>query len=378
MDSGVLVMKTITSINKPESQRSLVRKPVPRPAPASFQRLLAAAAPARRPSETAAATGESPPVKRSEGHHEIIFLGRLSKKNPTVSHLLVRNPQYRQRCWQIIYSKVNRNKPFKQMASGSAVYLDPATEAILWERPGAKAGPGQEVNHLTQPVAGAAHREANPAPPTDQASKAGADAAQPPAAMAHQLVSALRAYIGTPYEKMDCYELLTAGLEQIGLRYWGRDGIRAQLIRWARQANLPANTYLNGEGLIDAAGTVLYHRTVHPRRSLERETQQIWDDIKPLLESGQIISFSTRDMGHTGIIARRGPTWTFINSGHMDHDLSLPLVGERVGEENLEAEIRNWIEKSRRSGNALKIKIGRLNRSKVIRFARHRSFHQRA
>jgi hypothetical protein len=72
-------------------------------------------------------TKETLPEKRS------IKLGTISSEMPTVSHLLVRHPQYAEICWEIVHSRENHDKPYTRIPSGTPIYLDPDTKKISWE-----------------------------------------------------------------------------------------------------------------------------------------------------------------------------------------------------------------------------------------------------
>jgi hypothetical protein len=60
-----------------------------------------------------------------------VFLGRVTRQAPTVSHLLVQGP-YKDACWDILGKKVNADKPFTRIPEGETIYMDPDTCEILW------------------------------------------------------------------------------------------------------------------------------------------------------------------------------------------------------------------------------------------------------
>ncbi len=61
-----------------------------------------------------------------------MFLGSITEKSPTLSHLLVGHPEYGKDCWRIIQSEQNRDKPYTKIKSGTAVFIDPNTFEITW------------------------------------------------------------------------------------------------------------------------------------------------------------------------------------------------------------------------------------------------------
>ncbi len=63
-----------------------------------------------------------------------VYLGSVTRERPTVSHLLAGHPEFGSRCWEIIHSDINRDKPWTRIPAGTEIYLDPETEAISWEK----------------------------------------------------------------------------------------------------------------------------------------------------------------------------------------------------------------------------------------------------
>ena len=86
------------------------------------------------------------------------------------------------------------------------------------------------------------------------------------------------------------------------------------------------------------------------------------------LEQGLLLSFSTGGRGHTGVVSRYGKRWTFLNSGDLDNDVRSATRKKGVGEEDLKAELSNWLRGAERRGEPLRITLGRLNRDKLMAF----------
>ena len=59
-------------------------------------------------------------------------IGVISKKTPTVSHILKDNPMYREKCWDIISASKNQGKNFTNMRDGAQVALNPANNELIW------------------------------------------------------------------------------------------------------------------------------------------------------------------------------------------------------------------------------------------------------
>ncbi|OGQ96781.1 MAG: hypothetical protein A2521_16560 [Deltaproteobacteria bacterium RIFOXYD12_FULL_57_12] len=305
----------------------------------------------------AAASGEAP-----------IYLGRISGENPTVSHLLSRDSRFSSQCWSIIYAKANQEKSFTAMQSGTAVYLDPKTKEITWE----------QQSPATPAVAASQTTTAEPAPDTPTAA-----AAQPLPAMATEeqaadpastefdaamLPEMLQPYVGTPYSRLNCFELVVKGLTKMGVSYNGKGGLQQELIQRAINDKLPSNAYLTGEGLIAASGSPVYEKTVRPGSDPKAAGEEMFTELKEHLRPGQLLSFSTRRRGHTGVISRQGDTWTFLNSGRSDNTLKPAANRKGVAEEDLKAEIVSWLRRARSAGESLQVTVGQLNHGKLLAY----------
>jgi hypothetical protein len=94
----------------------------------------------------------------------------------------------------------------------------------------------------------------------------------------------------------------------------------------------------------------------------------LWKELEPSLEKGLIVSFSTGERGHTGVVSRYGEAWTFLNSGDIDNDVRSAVRRKGVGEEDLRSEIGNWLRRAGRRGEPLRIVLGRLSRDKLVSF----------
>ena len=308
----------------------------------------------------------------------LIHVGTISRENPTVSHLLISHPEYGRDCWEIIHSGVNGQKAFRRLQQGEEIYIDPGTFEIVWEGGAATALGGASRGPVPSVVSG--HGVHSGEHKNSSAEKSGKVSTVIPNSGfdSGSLPKILRQYIGTPYERLDCYELVVKGLKEMGVRYSGKGGLQDHLIHAAEEQGLPMNAYLTGNGLIDASSSMVYDRTVRETKNTDRRVEQLWKDLASCLEQGLIISFSTGGRGHTGVLSRYGETWTLLNSGDIDNDVRSAGRKKGVGEEDLRSEIANWLRRAERGGEALRITVGRLNREKLSSFLGAPSYERSA
>jgi len=280
---------------------------------------------------------------------ELIDLGTISQNRPTVSHILRQHPDYKQIAYPIIYSDINQDKPYTKMIEGTRVYLNPETFEIVWD-----------IEKSKQDTAVIAQNKNQPPSEVQQAIPPGPDT------FSENLVKSVAHFVGSPYEEIDCFELLVRGLDKMGINYNGRGGLYDQLVKMAVNRGLPKNAYLNGEGLIEASGTQVYYKSMPSVQNAEAQADKIYMEMEPLLNKGLVLSFSTQTRGHTGVVSQKDQLWTYINSGAMDHNVGGKRDPKGVGEEVLAAEIKNWVTIAARSKQHLKITLGRLDAQKLL------------
>ncbi len=308
----------------------------------------------RQASETGPSQNR-PSEKGGGGESQPVSLGRISPTTPTVSHLLVENNHYQGKAWQILFSEVNRDKQFTSLRNGTEIFLKPNTGELLW---------GDAISTSAG--------EARPAASSKNASST-AGLSLPniprrdtPPDFSSRLANAVKAYYGKPYDKINCYGLVVRGLRRMGIKYLGSGGIRDRLVQLATEKGLPPNSFFNGEGLIEATGKKVFSRTFQRVGNADKEAERLFRDISPKLQKGDILSFSTESSGHTGIVSNEGHQWTFINSGDLDNTVSnRPHPAKGVGEENLQAELKNWLEKAQTARQSLQVTLGRLQEEKL-------------
>lgn len=281
-----------------------------------------------------------------------MLLGKIDDNNTTVSHLLRQHSLYGDQTYEILANTINQSKPYHQIPLGTSIYLNPKTFDITWNTP--------------QPV--------EPAPPllsvrpTDMSPDKANQFERGSAAT--NLTEAVQPYLGTSYHEIDCYELLVKGLNRMDIPYGGKDGLFTKLTTMARAKGMPVNAYLNGEGIVKAAGSLVYTKSYSNVVNWQKDAEMLIGDLEPLLDKGQILSFSTQSRGHTGIVSQQGNQWTFINSGRQDNPVAMKSVPRGVGEEILHKEIRNWFKLAYSENETLMVTLGRLEQDK-IRTASH-------
>jgi hypothetical protein len=296
-----------------------------------------------------------------------VKIGTITSKNPTVSNLLIQNPQLKKDCWNIVYAQQNRDKAYTRIPNGTDIYYDPATKELLWGDMMDKvaAGPA-EVSTPTGPVMG--QRRVDPPPTVPEGNLTAPAAQSETVALNAGLVDAVEPLIGKSYADMDCYELLVNGLSRMGIRYYGRDGLGRQMVAGAVDKGLPMNAYLNGEGLIRFSGSETYRKSLYKVSDPVGQARQVMDEMAAHLEKGSILSFSTESRGHTGIVSNRNGAWTYINSGVMDNPVERVAAAKGVGEESLAREIENWFQLAARKNESLVITLGKLNQNRLAAY----------
>jgi hypothetical protein len=275
-------------------------------------------------------------------------LGKISKTFPTISHLLKNNPELREQTWNLIANKVNEGKPFHAIPSGTEIFLNNDTMEITWNNSGTTVATNRPTPSMS-PEAIA---------PTTSIASSRTDPAT-------DLSEAVQQYLGTPYEKINCYELIVKGLGQMNIPYSGKGGLYKELTKMATDRGMASNAYLNGEGIVKAAGTLVLEKNYSGQGNWEDEAESLISTVEPLLSNGQILSFSTRKRGHTGIVSRQNDQWTFINSGRLDNSVTRDNVHKGVGEEVLQEEIRNWYKLAHKNNERLSVTLGQLKHEKI-------------
>ncbi len=282
-----------------------------------------------------------PPQEQKSSNQEKLYLGTLDRTHPTVSHLLKGHPEVAGKTWQVLSNPINNQKTFTSITSGTKIYLNISSSEISWT--------SRSNSTLTTSVASQSINIANT-----------------PSTTSPNLTEAVQSFLGKPYEEIDCYSLLVSGLKKMGIPYGGKNGLFNKLTQMAEQKGLPSNAYLNGEGIIEAAGKQLHSQSYMSINNWSKAANDLYQTIQPLLQKGQILSFSTPTRGHTGIISQFDNQWTFINSGNMDNHINHPSSPKEVGEEHLIQEIKNWFKLAKKNDESLIVTLGKLDDAKLL------------
>lgn len=292
---------------------------------------------------------EHPEISKEKG--ELVLIGELSQKSPTVSNLLIKNPIFSRECWDIIHSNANQSKPFHRILAGTKIYLNPQTKELLW---------GEMISNRQETSPSVVLASDCITPKADTHAQAGT--------LSEKLVDAVRPFLGRKYEEIDCYELIVKGLKKMGIKYQGAGGLGHELVKMAVEKNLPINAFLNGEGIIKASGSTVFQKSILNVSDPEKQAKAVMKELEDRLEPGQILSFSTPTKGHTGIISKKNDMWTFINSGDIDNSVGTHQGKKGVGEENLAEEILNWFKMAGHRKQDLKISLGKLSEEKLAAY----------
>ncbi|ACN14910.1 hypothetical protein HRM2_18080 [Desulforapulum autotrophicum HRM2] len=284
----------------------------------------------------------------------LIRLGKVTQNVPTVSELIYKT-DHKEACWNILAKQVNGDKAFTSIAPETEIFLNPETSELSWGDKGEEENvvstgnekrPDTRMEDKTLPLTSESVNEA-----------------------AATLSNAARKYIGTAYSKMDCYELVVGGLKTMGIQYQGKGGLGKHLMEKAVNKGFSYNHYLNGEGILEATGSNPYKRKVFKIDNADVEADKAMAEMAPFLRDGQILSFSTRTRGHTGIVSKKNNVWTFINSGKMDHNLAGANGKMGVGEEQLKAEVKNWFRLAGKRREGLTLSLGAVDMGKLAKFS---------
>ncbi|MFH2065602.1 MAG: hypothetical protein ABIK15_10425 [Pseudomonadota bacterium] len=265
----------------------------------------------------------------------IVFLGEISGKHPTVSHVLMEHPDYRKSCWKIIHSEQNNNKSYTRIKEGTKIYIHESDLRLSWEHDTENASEKTVIE---------------------------------PDSFSEKFMQAVKRNVGMEYDQVNCYELIIQGLRQLGYRYDGYGGLKQTLMNMALERGESINTYLTGEGLIEVSGSGQYVKKMNTFSDYEENTDEIFNEILPHIQPGQILSFSTPSQGHTGIISGKEGMWTYVNSGILDHDLRSSALKKGVGEESLTLEILNWVRLAARKNEPLVLTLGHLDEKKLEKY----------
>lgn len=292
-----------------------------------------------------------------------IHIGTLSDDTPTVSELLY-NTKYKNNCWKMLEKDVNSSKPFKSIPAGTDIFLDKSTSEIVW---------GEKHNDKTVAPSNykpklQSYKSASDPYKSDTYFSSSSQYSPSKSGKSVSLHEAVREFMGKEYSKIDCYELVVNGLKKLGVKYGGRGGLGNHLIDKAVGEGRKQNHYLTGEGLVQATGQSVYNKRVLNVNNPISQAKSAMNEMENVLKEGQILSFSTRTRGHTGVISKRNGVWTFINSGYMDNNIAGKNGKKQVGEEILSKELENWFKLAGKKRDGLMITLGNIDLMKLASY----------
>ena len=286
---------------------------------------------------------------------QVILVGEITPENQTVSELLIQHKELKSSTWNIIHSEQNKNKDYTKIQPGTRIYYNTDKGLLTWSNTGHVSSPPERNTALS-------HSRPSLAVPEELHRNAPAPEHIGPVT---DLSEAVQQYLGTSYQEINCYELLVKGLQHMDIPYAGKDGLYTKLTHMAVDKGMAPNAYLNGEGIVKAAGSIVLSKNYSGGANWREEAATLISEIDQLLDNGQILSFSTEKRGHTGIVSKQNNQWTFINSGRLDHSVDVNSIYRGVGEENLHEEIRNWFKLAHAKGENLSVTLGRLEQGKI-------------
>ncbi len=288
-----------------------------------------------------------------------VIIGTINDDSPTVSNLLKNNSKFSDNTWEIVFASVNKSKPYSSLLPGTKVSINPQTKELSFNF-NSKTINNEETDQLIA--------RNNKLPALSLSVSQELDTLQSNTSFSERLANSVKPFIGKPYNEIDCYQLVVRGIKSQGVQYNGKGGLRENMEQMAKEHGLPGNAYLNGEGLIEIAGNRVFSKSYYKINNSEKQADQIFNEMKPNLHQGMILSFSTPSRGHTGIVSQKDGNWTFINSGMIDNQVDTGNSSKRVGEEHLDAEIHNWFKLAKKRNESLKVSMGLLDENKLRSF----------
>jgi hypothetical protein len=173
------------------------------------------------------------------------------------------------------------------------------------------------------------------------------------------------------FANKDCYEFLAGIIEDKGIKYFGKNGVAGALLEKAKTEGKSSYAYFTGEGITDLL--CKESLTISIPKATKSSLNEIWNQLEPQLKEGAILSYSSKNFGHTGVVNKVNDEWVFVNSsGKTGNKKSY-----RVLEENLKTEINGWLQRAQRNGTSLNITLGSVDKelaskySKSLQFSRY-------
>ncbi len=161
------------------------------------------------------------------------------------------------------------------------------------------------------------------------------------------------------FARKDCLEFVAGMLEENGINYYGKDGLAGKLIAMARNQGKNPYSLLTGEGVTKLLSDNPV--TINITDAQLKTADEVYKELEPHLKEGAILSYSSSNFGHTGIVNRKDGQWMYLNSsGRFGAPSSY-----RVLEEDLKSEISGWLRRADRNNTFINITLGVVNSEKA-------------
>ena len=183
-----------------------------------------------------------------------------------------------------------------------------------------------------------------------------------PQAPSDSVKNAMLQNLRNRFKNRDCLEFVANLLEDNGIAYYGKQGLANRLIGQARTQGKKLNAYLTGEGLTRELSNQPVSLTL--KRGHVRSFDNVWQQIRPHIKAGSILSFSSKSFGHTGLVDQIDDQWVYFNSSGK---IGKPETYQ-IKAENLELEIKSWFQRAKRQDTFLNITIGSIDSNLAVQF----------
>ena len=164
------------------------------------------------------------------------------------------------------------------------------------------------------------------------------------------------------FKNRDCLEFLANLLEDNGIAYYGKQGLAHRLIGQARSQGKNLNAYLTCEGLTRELSSKPV--TLSLKKGHGRSFENVWQQLRPHIQPGSILSFSSKSFGHTGLVDGDDKRWVYFNSsGTVGKPESYQIKAEDV-----KLEIKSWFQRAKQQDTFLNITVGTIDPNLAARF----------
>lgn len=283
------------------------------------------------------------------GPGQLISIGTISNKVPTVSQLLANDRRFSGYQWEITLAGINRDKPYTELPPGTQVSLNPENLELVFNAASQAGTTGAAQPAGPSPTAPVTH-EAKPVPlpgpaketgltplkenehpaapatgPANEEAKVQTAAENQPTApkfvrtnqealpLGDMLAFSAGLMVGKPSKEVNSYQLLLQGLASRGIEYKGDKGLQANLARLAVLMGEDRTALQNVDGILKIAGEPVYAKTIGPQAG-KAQLAALDKEMAPHLRNGLIMTLATPTMHQSGILSSLDNKWTLINA----------------------------------------------------------------